>query len=269
MTLSLAVGGGVLALFLWMVWPALDSRRWSLAIDISADSFIWGGLGVALLVMFFYRTPEVIPLIIVAVMFHEYGHVLAYRLAGHKSPKFRLVPFGGVAISNEPCKTQAEQAYIALMGPGFSLALLVIALITSDVLIAYGDLDGAHYAFIAAQLIGLLNAFNLLPFYPLDGGRTLRAIAMTAGPGTATTLAVIMSGVFGAFAFMAQMPILLLFAVLGLVAALRPSQAEMMAKPMNLGVALLAFLAYAATFAAHAWVSWPWFEALLRRAGAD
>ncbi|MBX2856628.1 MAG: hypothetical protein KTR21_16695 [Rhodobacteraceae bacterium] len=266
MTLSLAVGGGVLALYLWMVWPAFDSRRWSLAIDISAASFIWGGLGVALLVMLFYRTPELIPLIIVAIMVHEYGHVLAYRLAGHSAPKFRLVPFGGVAISNEPYKTQAEQAYIALMGPGFSIALLVAASVASGALAMSGDLYGARYAYHAAQLIGLLNAFNLLPFYPLDGGRVLRAIAMTIGPGTATAFAVIMSGVFGAFAFLAQMPVLLLFAGLGLIAALRPSRSEMLATPMNAWVALLAFLAYAATFAAHAWVSLPWLAGILSRA---
>ena len=267
MTLSLAVGGGVLALFLWMVWPALDSRRWSLAIDISVDSLIWGGLGVGLLVVFFHEQPEMIPLIIVAVMVHEYGHVLAYRLAGHRSPKFRLVPFGGVAISDEPSKSQAENAYIALMGPGFSIALLVVALVTARVLALSGDIDGARYASFAAMLIGLLNAFNLLPFYPLDGGRTLRAIAMTIGPGTATTLAVAMSGIFAVFAFLAKTPILGLFAVLGLIAALRPSPSEALARPMSIGVALLALLAYGVTFAVHAWVSWPFLYSFVQRAG--
>jgi len=65
--------------------------------------------------------------IIVAVMWHEWGHVMAYRVAGHTDARFRLIPrFGGVALSNQSTKDHAADCFVTLMGHGFSVSLVVL-----------------------------------------------------------------------------------------------------------------------------------------------
>lgn len=266
----MALAAIAVGIFLWIVRPALDSKRWSFATDLSRESLVWGGLSVLLLVALFRNSPHLIPIFIVGVMVHEYGHVLAYRLAGHRAPKFRLVPFGGVAISDQAPQSQAENAFVALMGPGFSVILVVIAITASHWLEAAGDFNGAYYALEAAMWIGLLNAFNLLPFYPLDGGKTLHSVAMSGGEKVGAFAAIAMSGAFAVFAVYTQLWLLLIFALFGLLAATRPHPSDATATRMGLGVALLALGAYVATFAAHVVAALPFLELIaLRAQGVD
>lgn len=266
MALIIGLAAVSVAIFLWMVRPALDSRRWNFATDLSRESLVWGGLSVLLLAALFRNTPHLIPIFVVGVMVHEYGHVLAYRLAGHRAPKFRLVPFGGVAISDQEPKSQAENAFVALMGPGFSIVLIVIAVTASVWLDSIGDSNGAYYALEAAWWIGLLNAFNLLPFYPLDGGKTLHAVAMSAGQKAATFAAIAMSGAFAVFAVYTQLWLLLIFALFGLLEATRPRRSDATATRMGFGVGVLALCAYIATFAAHVVAALPFLGIIAQRA---
>lgn len=253
---------------IWMVRPALDSRRWKFATDLSPNSLIWGAISIAILVAFFRNQIELVPIIVVAVLVHEYGHVLAYRLAGHSEPKFRLIPFGGVAMSNERPRSQAENAYVALMGPGFSLVLLIIAFMAAHWLAASGDRYGAGYAAAATVLIGLLNAFNLLPFFPLDGGKTIRAIAMTGGPGFGRAVTIAMGAAFALFALAAQLWILLIFAGFGLLASLARTPHDDQLPRMSAGACILTLLAYAAIFAAHFFAAQPLLLDIISRVGA-
>lgn len=56
--------------------------------------------------------------IILVIVIHEFGHVAAFRVAGHHDASFRLVPLmGGYAISNRAVDTQEEDVFITLMGP--------------------------------------------------------------------------------------------------------------------------------------------------------
>ena len=256
MAWTLAIAGFGLAIQLWMIRPALDSRRWRFAIDLSKEGMIWGVVSILFFVGFFRNALHLVPILIVAVMVHEYGHVLAYRLAGHRDPKFRLFPFGGVAMSGERPRSQVENAYVSLMGPGFSLTLLIAAVVAAFYLASTGDAYGANYAWAAAFWIGLLNAFNLLPFYPLDGGQTLRAVAMTFGAKFGKAVTIAMSAAFGAFAIAYNLWFLLLFAVIGVASALRPDAYNDRLPKMNAGACILVLVAYAATFAAHAYMVW-------------
>lgn len=246
-----AIGLAGLALHLWMVWPAMDSRRWRMAVDLSRGGMIWGGLSIAFLAYILRDNLALVPILVVGVVVHEYGHVLAYRLAGHPAPVFRLVPFGGVAMSRQPAQSQAEHAYVALMGPGFSLVLIIIGLLASRGLAAIGDMSGARYADICVFWIAVMNAFNLLPFYPLDGGRLVRAAAMGLGPAAARGATLAMGAAFVIFALAIGSLLLTLFAGFGLLAAIAVTRAVDPAPPMGAGAAGLALAAYGALLAAH------------------
>jgi len=137
------------------------------------------GLGVSALAVaaaWFFFGPVFGLSIIAVVVIHEFGHVAAYRVIGHHDASFRLVPLlGGYAISNRAPSTQDEQVFVSLMGPAICLApmLLAYALIP----IAATMWPAAVYPLVTfASICGALNFFNLLPIWPLDGGRLTATI---------------------------------------------------------------------------------------------
>ena len=110
-------------------------------------------------------------LLAVIILLHELGHWLAMRLTGQPAPRIALVPFfGGVAVANHPHKSRFDDAFCALMGPGFSAFLCVAAFY-------FGGLDFqlAKVVLAFALVVGILNASQLLPVLPLDGGQIVRA----------------------------------------------------------------------------------------------
>lgn len=126
--------------------------------------------------------------LILAYLLHEAGRVLGHLLTGHHSLSFRLFRLPSPAqTSNAPPQSDLEAAFLALMGPAFGLAPMVL-------LFALGDLGlapnapaalaqvGPHLATLA-YAIGAYNLIALLPIHPLDGGTlahlTLRALLPT------------------------------------------------------------------------------------------
>lgn len=112
-------------------------------------------------------------LLMIAVGFHESGHVWAMRRMGIKTKGFYFLPFiGGAAIAEEQYKTYGENVYIAMMGPiwgaGMAWAAGAVYWVTGNPLWA-----------AAAAWMATLNLFNLLPITPLDGGQVIRSIAFS------------------------------------------------------------------------------------------
>ena len=101
-----------------------------------------------------------------AIALHEIGHVLAMRIFGYKNVRLLFVPlFGGLA-TGEPRELDAtKNALVALAGPVFGLVTAALAGV-----IAY-FLDSPPWLVKFAWLSLGLNAFNLVPFVPLDGGQ--------------------------------------------------------------------------------------------------
>lgn len=202
--------------------------------------------------------------IIVAVMWHEWGHVIAYRVAGHTDARFRLIPlFGGVAISNQSPASHAADCFVTLMGPGFSVSLVVLLALAETWLRDNGS-PLAYEAHKAMVLAGAINAFNMLPLWPLDGGRALRSITVTAAPRLAGILTLVMSATLAAIAVMKQMWLLLFFALLGYGYARQAQIAGRSLQPMTGGQALLAAVGYLAIFGAHLIAGLPIFLWILR-----
>jgi Zn-dependent protease len=116
-------------------------------------------------------------LLMIAVGFHESGHVWAMRRAGIKTKGFYFLPFiGGAAIAEEEYKSYGQNVFISIMGPVWGAAMAYacggLYLLTGNPLWA-----------AAAAWMATLNLFNLLPITPLDGGQLVRSIAFSINRG--------------------------------------------------------------------------------------
>lgn len=112
-------------------------------------------------------------LIMIALAWHESGHVWAMKKSGIKTKGFYFIPFlGGAAIAEERYKSYGQNAFIAIMGPIWgallSIASLIVFYVTDNPLFA-----------AAASWMALINLFNLFPIVPLDGGQLIRSIAFS------------------------------------------------------------------------------------------
>jgi Zn-dependent protease len=111
-----------------------------------------------------------------AIGVHEMGHVWAMRHTGMKTPGFYFVPlFGGAAIG-ERATSQWQDVYITAMGPTWGL---LSALPPAAFYLATGTPFWAG----VVGFIALVNLFNLLPIYPLDGGRLTNSLVLSVAPG--------------------------------------------------------------------------------------
>ena len=119
-----------------------------------------------------------------SVVVHEIGHALTARRFGVQTSSIALFLFGGVATLEAEPPTPAADALVALAGPAVSACVALAAygaMRLVDVVIPAGFADAA--ASILGYIIvvnAMLTAFNLLPAYPMDGGRVLRAIVWQA-----------------------------------------------------------------------------------------
>jgi Zn-dependent protease len=112
------------------------------------------------------------------VLLHELGHALMARRFGIDTRDITLYPIGGVARLERMPRAPGAELLIALAGPAvnFAIVLGLIALFSvgGDLLIAY-----AWPAVFLQQLLVVnlvLGLFNLIPAFPMDGGRVLRAL---------------------------------------------------------------------------------------------
>ena len=158
--------------------------------------------------------------LIVSVMVHEYGHVAAYRVAGHPDATFRLIPmFGGVAISKTSPKSDLHDFYITIMGPGICLALMLVSYIAYDAIIDSYYTIGLFFWYLTI-VTGMLNFLNLLPLWPLDGGRITRVLTQTFSPKLAFYLTIAMGLMLIAYGVYNRMMLITIFAVLALQGAM-------------------------------------------------
>jgi Zn-dependent protease len=129
----------------------------------------------------------------VCVLLHEFGHALAGRRYGIRTPDITLLPIGGVARMESIPDKPLTELVIAVAGPAVNVA---IALILAAVLTLTGGIlagpDSTGRIMLHNLLIvncGLI-VFNMLPAFPMDGGRVLRALlAMKLSHLTATKIA--------------------------------------------------------------------------------
>jgi Zn-dependent protease len=122
-----------------------------------------------------------------SVLLHELGHALVARRYGIRTRKIVLSPIGGLAqLDGMPAHPRQELA-VALAGPAVNFVLAGVLFVIGSGLGTspmYGLLDGLVFANLT------LGAFNLVPAFPMDGGRALRAfLATRMGNHNATEIA--------------------------------------------------------------------------------
>ncbi len=142
-----------------------------------------------------------------SVLLHEFGHAMAARRYGVHTPDITLLPIGGVARLERIPDNPREELVVAAAGPAVNVA---IALVLGTLLQAAGvPLVPERVNLLTGNpLVGILwgnlflIAFNLLPAFPMDGGRILRAVLATrmdyaAATQIAASLGQAMAFVFG------------------------------------------------------------------------
>ena len=110
-----------------------------------------------------------------SVLIHELSHSLVAIRHGLQIPSITLFIFGGVSELSEEARDPKSELKIAIAGPASSL-LLAAVFFGLKVLFAGADpIIGAVLGYLAI-INGALAVFNLIPGFPLDGGRVLRAV---------------------------------------------------------------------------------------------
>jgi Zn-dependent protease len=129
---------------------------------------------------------------LISVLVHELAHALVARARGMRVPRITLLMFGGLTEMEGEPDSPASELLIAGVGPLVSLAIGIASIMAVQGLIEPGFIDRDDLAARAKELVAqlgpaatlllwlgpvnlMLGLFNLVPGFPLDGGRLLRA----------------------------------------------------------------------------------------------
>jgi Zn-dependent protease/CBS domain-containing protein len=134
-------------------------------------------------------------LLFLCVLLHELGHVFAARRYGVKTSDITLWPFGGIARLERIPEKPLEELAIAVAGPAVNVVIATVLIVVLGAAV-----DPQHLAQIDDPRVGMvaklaganifLVLFNMIPAFPMDGGRVLRALlAIKLGFARATEIA--------------------------------------------------------------------------------
>lgn len=138
------------------------------------------------------------------VVLHELGHALAARRFGIGTRDIVLYPIGGVASLDRISEKPHEELLIALAGPAVNVAIFLLlfpALLFGAALApAFTQTWSGQFLLVLMVLNVVMVVFNLIPAFPLDGGRVFRALlAWPLGHLRATRIAAMVGSVLALF----------------------------------------------------------------------
>ncbi|ATO50571.1 MULTISPECIES: M50 family metallopeptidase [Brevibacillus] len=141
---------------------------WPGGIRVRIHLLFWLVIGLAVMAGYFIET---IALFII-VLIHELGHIAAARELGWEVKEIQLLPFGGVAVMEEsPSADAIDEIVVALAGPFMNIVMIFFSL-----LFWWLGIWSEHWAHFFMKSNMMIALFNLLPMWPLDGGRIVQAV---------------------------------------------------------------------------------------------
>ena len=133
-----------------------------------------------------------IVLLFTCVVLHELGHSLTARRFGIGVSRILLLPIGGMAEFDSIPRQPSRELLITLAGPAvnFAIALILLPWLPGSHLLASGDVPltpaglgiGAWILNLVISFNLVMGCFNLVPVFPMDGGRILRALLALRWP---------------------------------------------------------------------------------------
>lgn len=163
------------------------------------------------------------------VVAHEFGHALMARRYGIRTADITLLPVGGMAQLERIPEKPSQEIAVAVAGPAVNVVIWVVLtlLLGADTgLDALSEIDDTGQGFLArlAAVNLFLVAFNMIPAFPMDGGRVLRAVlSIPLGRVRATRFAALLGQalafLFGYLGVTGGNPILVLIAIFVFMAA--------------------------------------------------
>lgn len=158
-------------------WTFTLILLWVVFLDIQRGGNLSSALLNVTLILFLF----------VCVVLHELGHALTAKRLNIKTKQITLLPIGGVASMEKMPEKPSEELLVALAGPAVNVVLALLLYLVVPVR-TYFTLDASNleqllsspsletllfYLFIANVM---LVVFNMIPAFPMDGGRVLRAL---------------------------------------------------------------------------------------------
>jgi stage IV sporulation protein FB len=120
-------------------------------------------------------------LLFACVLAHEFGHIFTARAFGVATPDVTLLPIGGVARLERIPEAPREEFLVAVAGPLVNVVIAIGLVLLSGAQVDARDLyvvESAHASLVdrLAAVNLFLAVFNMIPAFPMDGGRVLRAL---------------------------------------------------------------------------------------------
>ena len=124
-----------------------------------------------------------------SVLLHELGHAMAAKYFNIDTNDITLYPFGGIARIETGLMSSKEELWIALAGPLTNIGLMALS-----APLLYFNVFGSDIFFLLNLIMAV---FNMLPAYPMDGGRVLRSIlSLKLNKDRATMISIRVSQIF-------------------------------------------------------------------------
>ncbi len=131
----------------------------------------------------------------ISVFLHEFGHSIVSRKMGYGVKEIILFIFGGIAVLERQPKGMKE-VVVSVSGPAVSVAIAAVFYVLSTT----GIPNLSEFSVVLYRINLIIAAFNLLPAFPLDGGRVLRGLmAERVGYERATFIAAEIGKAFAVF----------------------------------------------------------------------
>jgi Zn-dependent protease len=201
-------------------------------------------------------------LLVPIILLHEYGHLVAYRMTGQTGTRMMLVPFmGGIAIASSHHKSEFDRAFCAIMGPAICLPLSIVLTIMAGMTMDHWTGWWFHYA---AMICASMNALNLMPMLPLDGGHSLESIVRSIAPEQASMAMLVMT--MGGGLLLINSPyegFAQIILIWGIITVAQTWGMHTNAKPLSMKQGLAVACFHAGTMAIHAICAWLLYEGVL------